>query len=176
MVLPSGPSLTTLRRRLIGLSSLRPHRGTRRTGEKGVLQRRQKMDIVRNQVFEMLWRLFPDKLVEVHLPRKSRTLLKLINGTLVSIIVCDREPRVSGIVRWKLRPVESEAKFVTLVCLMQANKIDYYLAPSIEIKRDCCIGLNHCLFQRAVPLPDLAEFFAAAIGLSRPAGVCERNN
>lgn len=169
LVLSGGPSLTTLRRRLIGVSCLRPHRGTRRTVENGTLQRRQSIDTVRNLVFDMLWRLFPDNLVEVHLPGKSRRLLKLTNGMMISVIVCDREPRVTGIRRWTLRPVESESKFATLVCLMQANEIEYYLVPRIEIRRDCCIGMNHCLFETAVRLRDLTEFFAGAINLSTPA-------
>lgn len=173
---PGGPSLATLRRRLMGVSCLRPHRGTRRTIGREVLQRRQRIDMVRDHVFDMLWRLFPDKLLEVHLPGKSRRLLKLTDGTLISVLLCDREPRITGIERWKLRPVESEAKFVTLLCLMQPDNVEYFLTPNIEIRTDCCIGMNHCLFQRAVRLRNLAEFFETATSLSTLAGLGESRN
>jgi DNA invertase Pin-like site-specific DNA recombinase len=164
---PGCPSFKTLRRRLTGVSCLRPHRGTHRAAlENGAPQRRQRIDVVRNYVFDALWKLFPDKLVELHLPGKSRRLLKLLSGTLISILVCDREPRITGIMRWRLRPVEAEANLVTLICLMQSDCIEYYLTPNMEIRGDCCISKNDRLFQSAMRLKDLGEFFETALRMS----------
>ena len=162
----SGPSLTTLRRRMTGVSCLRAHRGTRRTNPEGILQVRQKKDIVRNQVFDALWRLFPDKLSEVHLPRKSRTVLKLATGSMVSLIVCNQEPRRTGIVRWRVRPVRAEAQFTTLICLMHPEQVEYYLVPRIQFRHDCVLAIDHPLFRSGILLPNLSWFYEAATSLS----------
>jgi len=157
-----GPCLTTLRRRLIGLPYLRSSRGTASLHPAaGPLATRQRVVELRNDIFDTLLRAFPDTISEFHLSRKSRPLLKLANGRTVSVIVCGRVRRKTGIMRWRFRPILAESKFITLVCLEFPNRFGYYLVPHVPIVRDSFVGTHHIIFRTGVRLNDLAEFYEA---------------
>jgi hypothetical protein len=157
------PSMRTLRRRLVGLPSLRSRRGTRPEDScGGRLNARQRAASVRNKIFDTLLERFPGKINEFHLPGKSRPMLRLANGTCISVIVCARQLRKTGIMRWLLRPVLAEAGFVTLICLDALEQIRYYLVPRVNLQRYCFIGTNNAVFRTGIRLKDLAEFYDAA--------------
>lgn len=158
-----GPSITTLRRRVVGLRCLRSSRGTRRQERAGiVLSMRQQLLNFRNDIFDELLERFPGQLTEFHLPRKSRPMLQLANGMVVSVVVCGRQSRRTGILRWMLRPAPGESKFVTLICLNAPDRLRYYLVPGVDVRRDCLIGTDSALFKTGIRLKDLQEFYDAA--------------
>jgi hypothetical protein len=157
------PSMRTLRRRLVGLPSLRSRRSTRPEDScGGRLNARQRAAIVRNKIFDTLLERFPGKINEFHLPGKSRPMLRLANGTCISVIICARQLRKTGIMRWLLRPVLAEAGFVTLICLDALERIRYYLVPRVNLQRYCFVGTNNAVFRTGIRLKDLAEFYDAA--------------
>jgi DNA invertase Pin-like site-specific DNA recombinase len=159
-----GPSITTLRRRLPGLSWLRARRGTKLPDPKrGVINSRQRTLILRNSVFDTLHQLFPEKLTEFHLDGKSRPLLRLANGLVVSVIVCAQHQLKSRIKRWTLYPVAEEKAYTTLVCLEDGKRPQYFLIPSLNTRKvQCSVGANHTLFRAGIRLFELKDFYEAA--------------
>jgi len=158
----NGPTLITLRRRLAELPYFRSRRGTTLDPKGGAGSTRKDLVILRNKIFDRLHQLFPTKLSEFHLPRKSRPILRLDNGTIVSVLVCGRVLRKTGIMRWMLQPVRAESTFVTLICLNAPDRIRYFLVPRINRPPSCCcISTNHSLFRTGIGLNDLAQFYEA---------------
>jgi DNA invertase Pin-like site-specific DNA recombinase len=158
----NGPCPTTLRRRLIGMSYLRSARGTTLPHRAdGPLTTRQRLAELRNDVLDTLAGLYREAISEFHLSRKSRPLLKLANGRTVSVIVCARVRRETGMMRWMFRPILAEAKFITLICLEFSNRMGYYLVPRVPILRASFIGTGHFIFRTGIRLNDLAEFYDA---------------
>jgi DNA invertase Pin-like site-specific DNA recombinase len=163
---PAGPSLTTLRRRLSEVPSLRCHRGTPlRQGDNPVSSRQRALDI-RDRTLNSLLELFEGKISEFHLPCRSRPILRLANGASVSVIVCLRLTRKSGIIRWMFQPVPSESKFVTLIVLDSNPSARYHLVPCVNTDYSCSIGTNHSVLRTGVRLKDLSEFYRAASALN----------
>ena len=168
-----GPSLATLRRRLFGISFLRSARGTRPINVvTGVPDTRQRILALRNQILDELLELFRAKILEFHQPGKSRPILKLADGRMVSVIVCARLFRKTGIMRWMLRPVLSESDLITLICLEASRRIRYFLVPRVTLCRQTMICTNHRLLKTGIRLNDLTEFYdgVAAFASSSPRG------
>ena len=163
-----GPSFSTLRRRLPGLPYLRSCRGTRLYRDEGTLNARQRLAILRNTIFDTLRGLFPHNLTEFHLPEKSRPLLRLDGGMIVSVLVCGYVWRKTGIMRWRLRPIRAESNFVTLVCLELSNRTRYFLVPRVNVERSRLIGTNDTLLKTGMRLTDLVEFLDATKAFSNP--------
>jgi DNA invertase Pin-like site-specific DNA recombinase len=162
-----GPCLTTLRRRLVGMAFLRSRRGTPPMSRgSDTLTTKQRMVKLRNEVFDKLSELFPNKVSEFHLARKSRPLLKLASGLIVSVIVCARAKCRTRIMRWILYPVPAEANFTTLICLECPHRSRFYLVPRITLSRDILrdrfsVGTNHALLRTGMQLKNLSEFYEA---------------
>lgn len=167
-----GPSLATLRRRLIGHPFFRSRRGTRLCCAKGNTPTRCRLVVLRNKIFDKLLELFPQELTEFHLRGKSRPLLRLANGAPVSVLVCPRAPRRTGILRWRLGPLPIESKFTTLVCLESPQRLRYLLLPGINMKGSHSVGTNSSVFKTGLRLNDLAEFYEAASAMSKSTNHC----
>jgi hypothetical protein len=121
-------------------------------------------------VFDALLELFPDRVAEFHLVGKSRPILRLANGLAVSVIVCERKPRKTGIMRWMFRPVSAEAQFVALICLDAPDQTRFFVVPRINIERNCFIGTSSQLFKTGIRLNDLAEFYDVASAFLNSSG------
>jgi DNA invertase Pin-like site-specific DNA recombinase len=164
-----GPSLTTLRRRLIGVSELRPSRGTSPLNRAdGVRNTRQRIVELRNQVLDKLSTLFPKEISEFHLSGKSRPVLKLANDRIVSVVVCAKVLRKTGIMRWMFRPIPEESSFITLICLELPLGVRYFLVPRITIAKDCSIGTNHPILKTGLRIDNLSQFREAATVFTIP--------
>ena len=165
---PSMPSSSTLRRRLGGLRRI-PFLGC--SGLKHSawpLDVRQRSLIFRNSVLDRIGELFPKTITEFHLPGKRRTVFRLENGLVVSVIVCGRQRRKTGIMRWVFRPIVAERNFVTLICLDDIKAARYYLVPRIDsAQAQFCIGANHPLLRTGIRLSSLGELYKAATSLVR---------
>jgi hypothetical protein len=148
------------------MTCLRSRRGTPPMSRgTGTLSTRQRMVRLRNEVFDTLSGLFPNKISEFHLARKSRPLLKLENGLIVSVIVCARAKCRTRIMRWVLYPVAAEVNFTTLICLECPHRTRFYLVPHITLPRDILrdrfsVGTNHPLLT-GMQLKNLSEFYGA---------------
>jgi DNA invertase Pin-like site-specific DNA recombinase len=159
---PGAPCMRTLQRRLIGFPYLRSHRGTHlKASLASAVNMRQNLVDRRNEIFDELLELFPNSITEFHLPHKSRPVLQLANGMVVSVIVCGRQTRQTGLMRWVFRPASAESKFVTLICLDALDQIRYYLVPRITLRRDCIIGTDNPIFKTGMRLKHLEDFYTA---------------
>lgn len=169
------PVWQTVRRRSVGVRWLRSHRGTSICKDSANVHRKRIQAVaMRNQVFDTLLDLFPGALQEGHLPRKSRPLLQLSNGMLVSVIICLREQRKTGILRWTLYP-PSERNMVTLVCL-QDRLPKYYLLPLIQTEQKRhYIRPHDKIFRNGIRLSNLGEFYNAACLFATPSRLASQN-
>lgn len=161
----TAPSLWTLRQRLVGLSLLRSRRGT--SWKPGMPTIRQTGMNLRNRVFDELLNLFPKSVSEFHLPGKSRPLLKLKNGTIVSVLICRKANTVAGLARWRLDSVGAEREFVALICLGGAEQVEYFMLPYNNAPGHCVIGTHSPLFRMSVKLAHLEEFYRTATALAK---------
>jgi DNA invertase Pin-like site-specific DNA recombinase len=161
---PEVPSPTTLRRRVCGLRRIYSRRGLNGEGfGNEPFNLRQRLLILRNNVFDELADLFPHKIATFHLPRRSRQILRLDNDLAVSVVVCGRHLRKTGVERWNICPIPAERHFMTLICLDGAEQPQYYLAPSLDVEQEhFFVGLNHRFLLGALRLTNLAEFYEAA--------------
>lgn len=162
------PSSSTLRRRLGGLRRIDSLGCLGPEQSAWPLDVRQRSLILRNRVLDKIGELFPKTITEFHLSGKRRTLLRLENGLVVSVIVCGRQRRKTAIMRWVFRPIAAERNFVTLVCLDDIKQARYYLVPRIDsVRPQFFIGANHSLFRTGIRLSSLAELYKAATSFFR---------
>jgi DNA invertase Pin-like site-specific DNA recombinase len=154
------PSIKTLQRRLRGLPFFRSRRGT--ACPRLILNYRQRMLIFRNNILDTLKAQFPQKITEFHFPGKSRPVLRLDNGLIVSVIVCGRQTRKTRIMRWMLRTLPMERIHPTLVGL-DDKEPRYYFVPRIDTNHEYfMVGTNHALFKTGIQLESLSEFYRAS--------------
>lgn len=162
---PTSPSLATLRRRAARLPFLRSRRGTSLVFRSGEMTTRQRTLVIRNNTFDRLLELFPTKISDFHLRGKSRPILRLEDETPVSVIVCPKMFRRTGIMRWSLDPVQAEAGLPTLLCLEEVDKPRYCMVPEINLMNRTFVGLDHRILQKGAWLDDLTQFYDVVYGV-----------
>jgi hypothetical protein len=115
----------------------------------------------RNLVRQIL-ELFPQSVSVTHLPGRSRSILKLEDGTMISLLLCRTTRRGQGRLHWLVNPVPAEREFVTLLCRLNPghDRIDsYYGFPGID-KRYRRSRKDDPWLAGGVRLKSLSDFYA----------------
>jgi len=92
---------------------------------------------LRRDIVERITEMFPDKLSASRLPGRSRSILQLADGPLVSILMCRmvRKRKTGGRLHWLVMPNPAERDCITLLCkINQARDLvcGYYLFPKMD--------------------------------------------
>ena len=111
--------------------------------------------------------LFPSNVVVTHLPKRSRSILRVDDSFMVSVLLCG--VRKNGVTpHWVIQPNPAEREYVTLVCKMSPSHnriIAYYLFPHMEMFRSHRSYKNDLWLRHATRLNCLSEFYGAVTKL-----------
>jgi len=92
---------------------------------------------LRRKVVCQLAEMFPQSVTVTHLPRRSRSILQLRDGTMASVLLCRTRKRQQGKLRWIVQPVPVESEFITLLCRLNSNHDrihSYYVFPRTNVR------------------------------------------
>jgi len=118
---------------------------------------------LRRNIVRTLTEMFPGKVSASRLPGRSRSILQLSDGSLVSVLLCRMERQESGQWRWLVMPNSAERNFITLLCKVNRARdriCAYYLFPKIDVnfRRSC---KRDPWLAGAIRLKGLSEFYLA---------------
>jgi hypothetical protein len=106
--------------------------------------------------------MFPENITITHLPNKSRSILRIDDSFLVSVILCRR---VGPKPYWLVIPNKGEASCITLLCRLDASRkriISYHVFSRVEIP-----GRFHCSYKYdpwlkgSTRLASLSDFYSS---------------
>jgi hypothetical protein len=120
---------------------------------------------LRREIVRRITELFPDKVFASRLPGRSRSILQLTDGPLVSILMCRmvRKRKNGGRLHWLVTPNPAERDCITLlgkVSQARERVCSYYLFPKIEVKFRRSYERDPWL-SGAIRLNELSEFYRA---------------
>ena len=120
---------------------------------------------LRREIVRRITELFPDKVSASRLPGRSRSILQLTDGPLVSILMCRmvRKRKNGGRLHWLVTPNPAERDCITLLCKVSQARdrvCGYYLFPKIEVKFRRSYERDPWL-SGAIRLNELSEFYRA---------------
>jgi DNA invertase Pin-like site-specific DNA recombinase len=120
---------------------------------------------LRRRVVTKIRDLFPGKVTITHLPRRVRSMLRIDDSFLVSVLICPREQRHARRF-WRVKINSAEREYITLVCKLDAafrRIVSYHLLPNANTSWQCHPSYKDDPWLRAgVRLSGLPEFYATA--------------
>jgi hypothetical protein len=155
------PSPSTYRHRFGSLRRAYQLIGYGRTEQFGSIDLRRRTQALRDELVARIAELFSNEVTVVRRNGRWRTVLRLRNGRLVSVVIA-RSIRVwKETRRWQIDPVWRERMNITLLArLDEGNQsfFDFHLLPNIDRPRRFHICHADRWLGRGVPLDDLSEF------------------
>lgn len=122
---------------------------------------------LRRKIVNDIEELFPRLVTKSHLPLRSRSVLRLTDGTVVALLLCRSRRRPSGLLQWIVQPCVAEREFMTLMCRLNPHHDrvhSYYLFPNMNLKIHRLTN-NDPRLTDAIPLKNLSEFLTAVDAL-----------
>jgi DNA invertase Pin-like site-specific DNA recombinase len=124
---------------------------------------------LRAELLSQIAVMFGHSVTVFHLPRRMRSIIRFDDSVCVSVIVCPTCRTPKGFLRWKLNPVPGEAKFVTLLCRLNAKNDDFHsflMLRCMDKLKPCRLNEYGMWFKTGVPLHDLSKLHEVARNLS----------
>jgi DNA invertase Pin-like site-specific DNA recombinase len=120
---------------------------------------RERSRLLRRKVVSRIRTLFPESVIVMHLPRRTRSVLLIDRGFMVSVLFCI--PKVKhGKRYWKVEPIVTESEFITLLCRINDRHdqvLDMFVLPKMtDFTRTCP---HDSWIRKAVPLRRLSDFY-----------------
>ncbi len=120
---------------------------------------------LRRAVVRRIKKLFPSNVEVTHLPKGTRSILRIDNTFMVSILLCRRWYRPERKVRWIVEPVESERENITLLCRIGAHHkciASYHLFRRMDVKQYHHSFKSDPWLATGTKLKSLSEFYDVA--------------
>jgi DNA invertase Pin-like site-specific DNA recombinase len=109
------PSTMTLRKRFGGYQRLYTLVGYKPKGDAVRRIRLENSARLRRELFAKIKDLFPQHVEITHLPKKHRSMLRIDNSFMVSVLLCKQKRRNGGELHWVVQPRAVERSYITLV-------------------------------------------------------------
>jgi hypothetical protein len=116
---------------------------------------------MRHELVAQIVAMFPNEVSVVRLGGRWRSRLRLLNGSIVSVLVARSIQRCKETVRWRVDPVWHELKYVTLLArLTEDNRsfFDFHVFPNMDRRRRFDIRLGDAWLNRGERLSKLSRF------------------
>ena len=120
-------------------------------------------NLLRRALGNELEKLFPDHVDVKYSARGGRSMLRIDDAFMVSILFCGLEKTETGRC-WMLRPVEAERNCITLLCLLSLRHdrvLRYYVAPSQGEWKCKRLYRSSSFWRNTVRLVQLSDFYAS---------------
>ena len=133
----------------------------------GPIDLRRRTQRLREELISQILAMFPNEVSIVRRGGRWRSQLRLIDGSIVSVIVA-RSVRVwENTVRWRVAPVLQECKFVTLLARLDEGNcafLDFHVFPEMDRCRRFDLCLRDRWLNRGQLLTDLRSFAQVVAG------------
>jgi|GEM_PF-4090538 len=120
---------------------------------------------MRDHLVQSFEAMFPSDLSVTRKGGRFRTMLRVRNGPLVSVLLVPSvRTRKKGTIRWRVHPVPQECKFVTLLARLDESNLsflDFHLFPDLDRAKEFYLRKDGWWLSRGVHLDDLGSFLAA---------------
>ncbi len=158
---PAVPAASTYRRRFGSLRSVYGRIGYCQMQRVGTsLATRKRTQILRRDLMEQITQLFPGEISALRPCGKNRTLLRLRNRCLVSVLLSRAVRTWENTFAWIIDPVSSERRNITLLARINPRQdgfLDFHVLPNIDRKTRIQIKLESAWLQRGLPLLALTD-------------------
>lgn len=121
----------------------------------------------RRMLIAKLQQRFRDRVAVTHLPNSTRSVLRIDNTFMVSILVCRGWTR-NRRTFWQVQPIEAEREFVTLLCRLfpgYTRMAPLYVFPKLNKFRSHNTYQNDPWLRTGVKLHSISEFYEAVLRL-----------
>lgn len=123
-------------------------------------KQRERSRLLRRKTVSKIKTLFPENVIVMHLPWRTRSVLLIDHGFMVSVLFCVPKCK-HGKRYWKVEPIVTESDFVTLLCRINDRHdqvLDMLVLPKMtDFTRTCP---HDSWIRKAVPLRRLSDFYA----------------
>lgn len=120
---------------------------------------------LRRMLVNRLQGMFPKNIVVTHLPKKTRSLLRIDETFMVSILLCRPRESEGRTLHWEVVPTFAERENITLVCKMNCDHdriCSYYLFSCMDdVRSSHRSPANDPWLRKAIKLTSLSDFYAA---------------
>jgi len=116
---------------------------------------------LRRRLVVQIKEMFPNNATVTHLPNHSRSILRLDDHVMVSILLCRTKRRNGGRLHWVVEPNHAEREYITLVCKLNRSHdriCSYYLFPRMNGITSHRSFKNDPWLAGGIRLKDLSEF------------------
>ena len=116
---------------------------------------------LRQALGDELKALFPDHVVVILSRRGKRSILRVDDMFMVSILFCGQEKTRTAYC-WAARPAPSEREYITLICLLNRRYdrvLRYYVAPKLGQWEYLRLQRNSPFLREIVKLGSLSDFY-----------------
>jgi len=139
------------------------------------VEQSQRSAKLRRTVEEELQRLFPDHVIVTLTRRGKRSVLRIDDAFMVSILFCGQDltaPKYT----WTAKPAPAECDYITLICLLNRryNRVlRYYLAPNTEQRNSIRLRTDSRFLRQSLKLECLSDFYAMVMRIRNQRFICE---
>lgn len=115
---------------------------------------------LRRKVIRSIQRLFPNHIEVTHQPGKTRSVLRVDQQFMVSVVLSRARRFRKGTLGWPVCPNDGERSYITLVCTMsetQDRVLRYFLLERTDAFKPLCYGDG--FLRTAISLAGLSAFY-----------------
>jgi DNA invertase Pin-like site-specific DNA recombinase len=117
---------------------------------------------MRDQLVRSFEAMFPSDLSVTRKSGRFRTMLRVRNGPLVSVLLVPSvRTRKKSVIRWRVEPAPEECKFVTLLARLDESNLaflDFHLFANMDRAKGFYLSKDGCWLSRGVRLDDMGSF------------------
>jgi DNA invertase Pin-like site-specific DNA recombinase len=132
------------------------------------VEQAQRSACLRRALVEELKKLFPDHIVVKMSRRGKRSILRIDDTFMVSILFCSRDTTVAKPC-WMVKPAPAERDYVTLICLLNRRYdrvLRYYIAPKTGQWNSLRLRGNSPFLNQTIRLECISDFYATVKRIS----------
>lgn len=151
----------TFHKRFGGLRRAYELIGYKRSAQFDQIDTRRRTQGLREELIAQIVAMFPNDVSKIAPRWESRTRLRMKSGVIVSVLMGRRTFGWKQSIRWRVHPIPSESRFVTLLARLDAgNKsfLDFHIFPNIDHPRLFTLALDDPWLCRGIPLKKLSQF------------------
>jgi len=118
---------------------------------------------LRRKLAAQIANLFPEHIVITHVPKGTRSILRVDDTFMVSLLLCRTKRREGGF-HWVVEPSALEREYITLLCKLNATHdkvLSYYLFPRMAFRSHRSYDHDPWL-KTAIQLDRLEDFYTTA--------------
>jgi DNA invertase Pin-like site-specific DNA recombinase len=119
---------------------------------------------LRRTLVSKIQEMFPENVVVTHLPNKTRSILRIDQAFMVSILLCRPRKSKTRTLHWEVVP-NAERENITLLCKMNSRHdriCGFYLFPNMDDIRSAHRSpTNDPWLRKGIKLASISEFYEA---------------